>query len=209
MSPIQAKFIFARHGESVVNVAHTISNGDADHNPLTELGRGQAQTLLTNLRDRNVTQIYSSTLSRASETAGILAAGLGLEVQLTAALKEPYCGIIEGRNDQEAWTAHAEQEKQWAMGNHGYRIQGGESYSDVRARFIPFVEQVVASHRNGSGTVIFVSHGSVLINMLSHLLTNVDADFAHGHPMLNCAYVTTVATDMGLKCLEWCGKPVS
>ena len=114
---------------------------------------------------------------RARETAGILAAGFGLEPQTADGLREPDCGIAEGRSDAEAWDLHAEQEAAWKAGVLDHKIPGGESFLEVRDRFVPFVEGLLIRHNAEAGSVLLVSHGSVLVNMLPLVLANVSVEF--------------------------------
>jgi len=62
---------FARHGESIANTRHIISNRDLDH-PLTPTGRQQSLLLAEKLKDSDLTMIYSSPIPRALETASIV-----------------------------------------------------------------------------------------------------------------------------------------
>ncbi len=203
------EYLFTRHGESLANLTRTVSNRVSDYAPLTERGRKQAEELLQALQNRRVAAIYASPLARARETAQILAAGLGLEAQIADALREPFCGIIEGRSDADAWRMHAEQEQAWRAGQHDFHIPEGESFNDVRARFLPFMEGVAARHREDTGSLVLVSHGSILINMLPRFLRNIDVDFARAHGLGNCAYVVAAPAQAGLVCLEWGGEKIS
>ena len=125
-------FVFIRHGESAVNLSGTISNRLLDFNPLSELGRAQARSLLATLQGRRILSVWCSPLARARETAEILASGFELEPEIADGLREPDCGIAEGRSDPEAWDLHAEQEAAWKAGVLDHRIPGGESFLDVR-----------------------------------------------------------------------------
>lgn len=71
---------------------------------------------------------------RAKETAEIIAAGLRTDVQIADVLREPDCGVFEGRGDEEAWNDHATQEREWQQGNYDYGSPGGESFRDVEAK---------------------------------------------------------------------------
>ncbi len=102
---------FVRHGESTANVARVISNKRGDYAPLTNKGRQQAKELLEKLRNQGgIAVVYTSPLMRAKETADIIAAALRTDVQIADALREPDCGVLEGRGDEEAWNYHATQE---------------------------------------------------------------------------------------------------
>ena len=91
--------------------------------------------------------IYSSPIVRAAETAQIVAASKGLPVEIADALREPDCGIMEGRGDEEAWAEQHRVTHDWVVQRKfDSRIEGGESYHDLRARFVPFVDHLMATH---------------------------------------------------------------
>lgn len=79
--------LWVRHGQSTWNVIDRMQ-GHAVHPPLTELGRTQAAKASENLAGKGVTAILSSPAVRASETADIIAARLGLEVTIEPLLME-------------------------------------------------------------------------------------------------------------------------
>jgi broad specificity phosphatase PhoE len=70
---------FIRHGESQLNVQHIFA-GHID-TPLTDLGRSQARTAAGQARALSCDVIVSSPLSRALETAQIVAHGIGYPVE--------------------------------------------------------------------------------------------------------------------------------
>ena len=88
-------FIFMRHGESEANLADTMA-GSLDV-ALTERGRAQAQAAAASLKNSGISAIYSSTLSRARDTAAYAAAVLNLPVNEIAALGERNWGEVEGK----------------------------------------------------------------------------------------------------------------
>src|SRR5688572_3242268 len=73
------QLFIARHGQNEDNV-HGILNGRRDL-PLTELGREQARQLATGIKEAGLEfdVIFSSPLSRAYETAQIIADELGVQ----------------------------------------------------------------------------------------------------------------------------------
>ena len=197
---------FVRHGESTANTARVISNKVADYAPLTAKGRQQAEELLNRLRERgSITAIHASPLMRAKETAEMIALGLGLEVQIAEALREPYCGVLEGRGDDEAWSHHARQERAWRDGHLDYSVPGGESLRDVETRLVPFLERPTLKFEQPPGNVLIVSHGSILKNMLPRVLSNVGPEFARANPIGNCDVVVAAYQGNMLTCVEWCG----
>ncbi|GAB4567776.1 MAG: histidine phosphatase family protein [Anaerolineales bacterium] len=90
-----------RHGESVGN-AESRWQGQKDY-PLTDAGRAQAQALAERWhRERKKFDfIISSPLSRARETAEIIAAKLGLLVEFEPLWMERHNGLFAGLTPQE------------------------------------------------------------------------------------------------------------
>ncbi|MQC83254.1 MAG: histidine phosphatase family protein [Chloroflexi bacterium] len=86
--------VFIRHGQAVRNATGVIG-GWRDY-PLTDLGRDQARRAAVRLAATRVDTIYASNLSRASETARIIAAASNIEVVENAALRERSWGDAEG-----------------------------------------------------------------------------------------------------------------
>jgi broad specificity phosphatase PhoE len=79
--------LWVRHGQSTWNVLDRLQGHELSP-PLTELGREQAQDAAESLSDRGVVRLLSSPATRALETAEILAAHLGLEVEVEPLLLE-------------------------------------------------------------------------------------------------------------------------
>ena len=161
---------FARHGESQANLLHEISNRGLRHG-LTPRGREQAAELARRLENVAVTRIYSSPLLRAIETSVILAHHLSLEYEVVDALREYDCGIAEGRTDAAAWQLWQELFDAWTIhGQYEQRIEGGESFLEVRARFVPFIEGLVTQYAATSAGIICVAHGGLYRMMLPLVL---------------------------------------
>lgn len=93
--------IFLRHGESVGN-AEARWQGQFDF-PLTDKGRAQARALADRwlAEKRTFDAILSSPLSRAKETADIIAAALGGVVECDRLWMERDIGILAGLTDDE------------------------------------------------------------------------------------------------------------
>jgi probable phosphoglycerate mutase len=196
------KLIFTRHGESEANILKIISNRNLPH-PLTEKGRHQAHLLAERLASHKIAAIYTSPILRAQQTADILAHKLGAPVHLADALREFDCGLVEGRGDDEAWHAHHAVVEAWNKGDYLFCIPEGESFNDLRARFVPFVEGLVKEYAQSDGAVVLISHGSMLHQMLPLVLSNIDADFPHQHPLGNTTCVFAAPQAGQLVCLQW------
>lgn len=197
------KLYFVRHGESEANILRVISNRGWIH-PLTEKGRQQARDLAVKLKTASITKIYTSPLQRAAQTAEILSQNLGVEFEITDALREFDCGIAEGRTDAEAWRLNAWVNEEWAV-HHRWesRIEGGESFLDLRSRFLPLVNDLLQDHAHRPENFILIGHGALYYHMLTQILPNLPVQFEGGFP--NTGYLLVEARPEGLVCLEWCG----
>jgi probable phosphoglycerate mutase len=152
-----------RHGETDWNAQRRIQ-GSTDI-PLNAMGRAQAATTGRLLARREWDGIYSSPLSRAFETASIIADEVGLARPTTIdAIVERNYGAAEGLN----WVEIDEQ----FPGDTP--VPGRETHPEVAERVIPALTTLAAS-RPGSALLV-VSHGGVIRSVLNA----VDPDTAHG-----------------------------
>src|SRR4051794_38680024 len=88
-----------RHGETDWNVQERFQ-GHTDI-PLNENGRSQARQLIAVCRHHKIEAILSSDLSRALETAQIIAAQLEIKVFQNAGLREANLGKAQGLTHSE------------------------------------------------------------------------------------------------------------
>jgi probable phosphoglycerate mutase len=221
-----AYFYFARHGKSEANLRREFSNRGLKH-PLTPRGREQVAALARTLRDalgeegRRVCRLYSSPLLRARDTAEILSVALGVPVQVTDALREYDCGILEGRSDEAGWRLYDEVFEAWVRyGRREERIPGGESLADMEARFVPFVRRLLVETQDFASPhaplqpahVILIGHGGLYRCMLPLVLDNVAYQWTpdvQGAPHLgNTTYVLAQKREGRLVAVEWCGVPL-
>ncbi len=152
-----------RHGETDWNAARRIQ-GNTDI-PLNDMGRSQAATTGKLLARREWDGIYSSPLSRAVETASIIADLVGLgEPVLIPAIAERNYGEAEGLN----W----EQIESRFPGDTV--VPGRETHEEVAERVIPALMSLARSRPGES--LIVVSHGGVIRSVLNA----VDPGTKHG-----------------------------
>jgi len=201
------RIYLVRHGESEANVAHRFANG-IDGYPLTERGRAQAEVpagrLTAELDGRPPDSLHSSPVPRARETAQILATRLQSPLRpADAALTEFDVGDFEGTDDPLHWYAYDSLMHDWLVcGEMERRLPGGESYRDVKARFSPFLQALVAGSRPGEVHVL-VSHGGLIRAVVPLIAANVDGRFAHAHAIDNASWVLLTGTTDGLRCQQW------
>lgn len=138
-----------RHGETDWNAARRIQ-GRTDI-PLNDTGRVQARQAAELLARREWDGVYASPLSRAAETARIIAERIGVpEVALVDALVERDYGAAEGMDFDEIAERYPE----------GVHAPGQETREEVRARLVPAMLALAAQHPGER--LVVVSHGGAI-----------------------------------------------
>lgn len=150
-------FLAIRHAESTMN-AEGLWQGQADP-PLSPQGRQQAAELAPVLRGRGLTDLVSSDLRRARETAEIVAELLGLGLRTDPGLREADVGSWSGRPHDEIRAAWPEDYARVRAGDWEVRPGGGERRRDVRVRA---QEAVARACREATGPLAIVTHMGVL-----------------------------------------------
>jgi broad specificity phosphatase PhoE len=192
---------FVRHGESEANTRHVISNRESTFH-LTPKGRLQAKTLAWKLIDISFGAIFSSPILRARETAEIFSTALDIPYQVTEALREYDCGILEEKSDEESWGHHSQYYEDWVLRRqYGNKPEGGECFLDIQNRFVPFLEDL--SQGNEDKNILLVGHGGLFTLMLPIVLTNVDHSFATSLGIGNAEYILARQESTGLVRLQW------
>ena len=147
----------ARHGETDHNSPPQRVQGWID-TPLNERGRGQARDLAGRVRDLEIRALYSSNLSRARETADIVAAELRLEVAVDERLAESHRGKWEGRLLEEIEREEPDRWAAWRRGGAEFRFPGGESIGEHGER----VQAALAEVAAGPLPALVVCHGGTI-----------------------------------------------
>lgn len=194
------KITFTRHGQSLANTLHIISNRDLPH-PLTDLGRQQALELSQQLKQTHFERIFASPVPRAVETGQILAEALDLPLRIEAALREYDCGSLEGRGDDEAWQIHQQFVQDWFNGLRRNECPpGGESFAEIQARMRGVLIQLVRHHQDH---ILCVSHGGTLVFGLPKLLENIDFSFARQNIPGHTDLIEAEYRSGRWQCLRW------
>ena len=160
----------ARHGETDWNsVGRWQGHTDI---PLNDVGRSQARTLGPLLSESSVATIVSSDLSRAEETAAIVARALGIgPVRVDPALRERRYGVFEGLTREECQERHPERFREWMGGSH-VLPPGAESNGALAARVVVAVRAVVDEFVAPGRAALIVTHGGSLRAILAETGTS-------------------------------------
>ena len=203
------RLYFVRHGQSEANVLRVISNRDLPHG-LTELGMQQAAALAQSLASVSINKIYASPVLRAIQTAAMVSAALHVPYESAEALREFDCGVAEGRSDEAAWAMWRHVVDDWCERRFfESRLEGGESFLDIKARFVPFVDRLVQAHRASADNLVLLGHGGIFLCMLPLVLTNLDFASAWKRGLPNTGAIVAEPRPEGLVCISWCGTPIA
>ncbi|MBA3736198.1 MAG: histidine phosphatase family protein [Actinobacteria bacterium] len=189
--------LLVRHGETDWN-REGRWQGLSDTS-LNDLGREQAHALAGDL-DGTVDAVYASDLSRARETAEILAEKLGLEVRLDPRLRERGFGSWEGLTTPEIEERFAETHRLWRAGE-GSGAEDAEPFEAFSARIEAFLADVLRQHPGEE--VLVVSHGGS-IRAIHAVATGLD--YVRDHRLIpsiaNCVVTRYAAEDGKLAPLD-------
>jgi broad specificity phosphatase PhoE len=192
---------FVRHGESDANVLQTFSNRQLPHG-LTGVGRAQVEDLAQRLAGVPFARFYCSPILRAQQSAEILSARLGIDYVTTSALAEYDVGELEGKSDAESWRRYFVLRDAWFRDrDYAARIEGGESFDDIRARFVPLIEEIRESPP--SGPVLLLGHGGTFHCMLPLIVLNITFDLVVEHGMGHTSVAIVEERPEGLVCVQW------
>lgn len=181
-SIVPTTLLFIRHGETDANVNGQLEG--ATDRPLNATGQAQAQALAARLLSENrpIQVIYSSSLTRARQTAAALATALGeLPVQVDPDLSEYRLGEWDGltleelRDEKQMWVRTAS--------DPHFAPPGGESAMQFGLRLVRAVRAILSRHPGQ--TVAIFSHGGALATVLALLLENQGNRWP-GYQMDNC-----------------------
>lgn len=173
-----------RHAATLNNVARPPRiQGVAANDGLSDIGREQAQRTAHFLANQPVVAAYSSPLARALETAQIIAAPHGLNVESLPSLREVDVGRWEGRTwvDIEREEPDAYQRFLSDPATSGYA--GGENLTEVRDRVLPAVQELLQRH---TGEVILAVGHNVVNRVLLATWLQVPLSKARGIDQDNC-----------------------
>lgn len=144
-----------RHGQTDWNL-NRMFQGQVDI-PLNETGIAQAHAFAASLDGTHFNAIYSSDLSRAYQTAQIIAETQGLPVITDPRLREINQGVWEGLT----WDEVHEKYQPDFSPNPRYvitpRAEGAESLETVVRRMLAAANEYHEKHK--SGRILFATHG--------------------------------------------------
>ncbi|WP_234359947.1 bifunctional RNase H/acid phosphatase, partial [Streptomyces sp. DSM 15324] len=152
-----ATFVLLRHGETPLTPQKRFSGRGGTDPSLSDVGREQAERAAEALARRGTIQhVLASPLARTRQTAGAVAARLGLEVTIEEGLIETDFGAWEGLTFGEVQERHPEDLTRWLADPEAEPTGGGESFAATAARVAATRDKLVAAY--AGRTVLLVTH---------------------------------------------------
>ena len=162
-------FWFLRHGETDWNTRN-LSQGNVEV-PLNATGIAQAHAAAELLRGRGINSLVSSPMSRARDTADIVAAALQLPVEVEPELHEVSFGVQEGQ-PMAAWF------DDWISGT--VTPEGAETFVALRERASAAVNRALTR----PSPVLVVAHGAVFRALRAEMGLPPNVRMANAQPTL-------------------------
>lgn len=155
----RVRALIVRHGETEWNAIGRMQG--ASDIPLSSAGIRQATALAHRLEGERIDAVYSSDLSRAVETARIVAGAYRPSLRQLRALRETMLGDWEGLTVEDI-TARGEGELYEAYRSDSWRVRppNGERLEQVAERMTSAMDEIVKSH--AGQTILVVGHGGSL-----------------------------------------------
>lgn len=151
------KLYLIRHGEVLWNREKPAYCGFTDLD-LNEQGRAQAECLAERLAGVPLAAVYSSDLRRARDTAAAVARPHGIEPVADAGLREVNYGEWEGVSEEDVRAGWPQIYAAWKQDAENVQIPGGETFGELRERFVGAVTAILSRHPDDS--VAIVAHKS-------------------------------------------------
>ena len=196
-SPDDTELLLIRHGKTVSNEQGRWQ-GHTD-GQLNATGRSQAALLAGGLPSVDV--LYASSLSRAVDTAGAIAQGRDLSVNVDDDLKEIGFGAWEGMTREEIAERFPNEWTTFHNGRDVVRGGDGETFEGVRKRMNAALGGIVRRHPGE--TVGVVSHGGATRAYVTEVL-GIDYERRNRLGLLgNTAYARMAFTERGPGLVSW------
>jgi probable phosphoglycerate mutase len=160
------RLYLVRHGATNLTAEGRFSGAAGAE--LSEEGHWQAAQLGDRLRSEGITAAYCSPLSRATDTARIIAEQCRLTPVSRDGLREISHGHWEGLTRGEVEERFGEEYAAWEEDPFTYAPTHGESGVAVLARALPAIRDIVTAHTGER--VLVVSHKATIRLVLSSLL---------------------------------------
>ncbi|MCK8817384.1 alpha-ribazole phosphatase [Natroniella sulfidigena] len=163
---METEVILVRHGETEWNRDFKFQ-GSKDIE-LSAEGKEQGAKLAARFASEKIDKVYSSNLTRAYQTASLVAEKHDLEVIQVDGLQEINFGKWEGMTYQEINKEFDFTVDEWMKDPANKKPPAGESLKQLEKRTVKALEKVLEEEEGNK--IVIVSHGGVIRTLLCNLL---------------------------------------
>lgn len=142
---------------------------------------------------------------RCIQTADGIAYDRRLTVKLAPGIVETNFGNLGDVPADQLYAEIYDMMGEWISGNEDVRRDGGESFADQKARFLPEVNVILDANKTTTKTIAFVAHGAILALMLPLVFNNIDPAWALKNGFPNTGIASGVWKEDTFVCLSWNG----
>ena len=160
------KLILVRHGETRLNKEGRIQG--LNNTSLAPSGRVQALAIAKTLLRDLPFHLYTSPVTRARETAQIIAESIGVPCKLLNGLEEANAGELEGLTSQEMRERYPAFARLWDKDLGTAQMPGGESLIFVQKRAWEAISKLMEIHP--SETVVAITHNFTIQTVVCKVL---------------------------------------
>lgn len=147
-----------RHGETEWNASSKVQ-GTTD-TKLNEKGILQAELVAKKLAGENISALYTSSLTRAKQTAGKISEALKLEAKELHNFREICLGPWQGLTIDEIKENYSDHFKIYREKPSEFNMPGAETFLQVAERFCNAVNNIVVDNQDKN--IAVVSHGAAI-----------------------------------------------
>ncbi len=162
-TPTASVFI-ARHGQTRSNLERRYAGPSSE--PLTETGRSEIAILAARLQAEGISEIRTSEIARAQESASMVGGVLGVRVVTDRRLDEMRLGPWEGLTEDEVAERYPETYRLWLTRPDLVQLDGRETLMTLSTR----VMAAVADAAEAGNRVLLMTHVAPLRVAVLHAL---------------------------------------
>jgi alpha-ribazole phosphatase len=157
ITDMPTRLYLVRHGELVTSKEwRYVGQMDVE---LNDAGKQQIKKLSSRLSSEQIDRIFSSDLNRTIESANIIGNKLAIINEPISEFKEIDLGVWEGHTLAEIEEKFHEDLLKRSEDIKNFRVEYGESFSDVNKRVIPKIMDVIEN--NVGKRILVIAHGGV------------------------------------------------
>jgi alpha-ribazole phosphatase/probable phosphoglycerate mutase len=135
---------------------------------LSPQGVRQLEQAAAQLQEVELAGVYASDLSRAAQGAEIICRGRSIEPRIIPEFREIHFGVWEGLSFQEIMEQYPDDLQARFKDLPNFRIPGGESLMDLKARALPALKGLIEEHHERA--FLLVAHAGINRVILSEAL---------------------------------------